>query len=284
MDKAKLMLAASRYGNPKLPALVLLHGFLGSKDDWRGILPQLSEHFYCISIDLPGHGDSHQVTVPTPGFDTCVSLILDTLEHENIKQFHLHGYSLGGRIALSLANTLTRTAQIPSEKAHNPQLKPQLLSLSLESCHPGLKDPQQAALRQHSDDNWADRMITLTTEDFLRHWYQQPVFSELSDFERLSLIKTRSKNKPMSLYNCYRATSLALQEDLWDVPNKLAVSCHYYLGEQDSKFLALANEWQKISSVEVHRIPDAGHNVHLAAPQLLIQAMTANMLGKHNDH
>lgn len=267
------MLALTRYGDPTLPTLVLLHGFLGNKDDWRGIVPQLSEHFYCLCIDLPGHGDSDQIAVPTPGFDTCVDLIFEALEHENIKQFHLHGYSLGGRIALNLANTLARRPESKSSST-------ELLSLSLESCHPGLKEPEQVALRQHNDNNWADRMITLTMEDFLRQWYQQPVFSELSDFEQLSLIKTRSKNKPMSLYNCYRATSLAQQNDLWHVPAELSVACHYYLGERDEKFLALANRWKQVAPVNTHVISEAGHNVHLAAPQQLIQAMTANMLGQ----
>lgn len=263
------MLTLRRYGDPTLPALVLLHGFLGNKDDWRGIVPQLSEHFYCICLDLPGHGDSTQQTIPTPGFDACVDLILASLDDEGVEQFHLHGYSLGGRIALHIADKLQQDNS------------PRLLSLSLESCHPGLTDPEQIKQRQHNDDVWADKLITLALEDFLRHWYQQSVFAELSDFERLRLIQNRSRNKPISLYNCYRATSLALQKSLWHLPSSLSIPCHYYLGNEDKKFLSLGEKWQSLGQLQLHRFDHAGHNVHLAQPQAFIHSFIRNTLGQH---
>lgn len=121
----------ARYGDPSLPTLVLLHGFLGTKADWLPLMPALSQHFHCICLDLPGHGDNQAEgsTEAKLDFDFCVENIVTRLDSLNPSpdQFHLYGYSLGGRIALHLA------------KAY-PQ---RLLSLNLESCHPGLVDPQE---------------------------------------------------------------------------------------------------------------------------------------------
>src|SRR3990167_2420505 len=72
---------------PGVP-LVFLHGFLGSSRDWEPVCSYLPP-CQCIGIDLPGHGDSPFVEtfnfpIPTP-------------------QFHLIGYSMGGRLAMQYA-------------------------------------------------------------------------------------------------------------------------------------------------------------------------------------
>ena len=43
--------------------LVLLHGFLGSGADWRQVLPGLQHHYRCVTVDLPGHGESSNTMV-----------------------------------------------------------------------------------------------------------------------------------------------------------------------------------------------------------------------------
>ena len=40
------------------PALVILHGFTGHRDDFVGILPSLGERRRVLAPDLRGHGDS----------------------------------------------------------------------------------------------------------------------------------------------------------------------------------------------------------------------------------
>ncbi|GGI82076.1 2-succinyl-6-hydroxy-2,4-cyclohexadiene-1-carboxylate synthase [Shewanella gelidii] len=259
------MLTISKRGDESLPPLVLLHGFLGNKRDWLRVLPQLSEHFHCICIDLPGHGGSYQTDLPVPGFDATSAMIMETLKALGVDKFHLHGYSLGGRIALHFARDY-------------PQ---HLLSLSLESCHPGLLDEKEIAARKHNDSNWAERLITIELEDFLKKWYLQPVFADLDDFSRLRLIQDRSANKPMSLYNCFTATSLALQQDLWRVPETLPFPCRYIVGKKDKKFSALAHQWQQqVPFLEVHSVANAGHNVHLEASEAFCQLLTQQAPGR----
>ena len=40
------------------PALLLLHGWLGSSYSWRKVMPALAEHFTVIVPDARGYGDS----------------------------------------------------------------------------------------------------------------------------------------------------------------------------------------------------------------------------------
>lgn len=250
------MLSYRTAGKASSPAVVFLHGFLGSKEDWHEIIEQLQDDFYCISLDLPGHGDNSALSLDeqylaTPGFSRCAELINTRLSSLNIKHYHLVGYSLGGRIALHIAKLY-------------PQ---QLLSLVLESCHPGLQSEADKLARKQNDAAWANRLSTLPMSDFLRLWYQQAVFSDLTAAEQHALVLKRSSNNPLALANCYQATSLAEQDDLWDIPTRLKVNSHFIAGHQDSKFMALAKRWQQQQPLSLHCIHASGHNVHLAAPQ-----------------
>jgi pimeloyl-ACP methyl ester carboxylesterase len=44
-------------GEAPLPVL-LIHGFLGSREDWRPLAAALSTDRDCYAVDLPGHGRS----------------------------------------------------------------------------------------------------------------------------------------------------------------------------------------------------------------------------------
>jgi 2-succinyl-6-hydroxy-2,4-cyclohexadiene-1-carboxylate synthase len=260
------MLALSCYGDKTKPALVMLHGFLGSQADWQSIIAHLTEHFYCVCVDLPGHGNSPAMSLPTPGFEQIVEHIQTAIDSLSIEKYHLLGYSLGGRIALHLA------------RDHADKL----LSLCVESCHPGLENAEVKLLRGKSDLDWSHKLASLPINEFLSLWYQQGVFAELSSEARQQLINKRSHNNIAGLLSIYLPSSLAEQANLWDLPNLINIPCHYIVGSDDSKFLALATRWQQVAPIKLHALELAGHNVHLAAPidysRQLIQLLTEDTL------
>ncbi|MCG9738884.1 2-succinyl-6-hydroxy-2,4-cyclohexadiene-1-carboxylate synthase [Shewanella insulae] len=261
------MLAYRCDGDSQQPVLVLLHGLLGDKDDWQTILPRLSRHFFCIALDLPGHGDSPALDGEphSSGFRRVVTQILSTLDKLKISHFHLLGYSLGGRIALHLAKHLIQ------------QAPERLLSLHLESCHPGLRDDEERALRLEQDSTWQQKLLSLPITDFLALWYQQGVFASLGEEQRQRLIQTRAHNRPEALSSIYLPTSLGQQTDLALLPSELAIPWHYYVGLQDDKFLALASTWEAKQGISVTKVPGAGHNVHLAQPEAFCDALIAHL-------
>lgn len=87
------MLSCTITGSLEKPPLLFLHGFLGSKEDWREVAVHLQETHCCYAIDLPGHGESQQQShILESLFTTYLSLKLPPCP--------LIGYSLGGRLAL----------------------------------------------------------------------------------------------------------------------------------------------------------------------------------------
>ena len=89
------------------PAVVLLHGSALSKAIWRGLgYTKALEGFTLVRIDLRGHGRSGKPAVPDAyRMDLHTSDVLAVLDAEGIGRAHLVGYSLGSRVAFSLAAT-----------------------------------------------------------------------------------------------------------------------------------------------------------------------------------
>ncbi len=83
------------------PALVMLHGFSGHRDDFVGVLAALGERRRVLAPDLRGHGDSEA----GPGasgwsFDQIVNDLIAFLDAMGLDRVDLLGHSMGGFVAL----------------------------------------------------------------------------------------------------------------------------------------------------------------------------------------
>ena len=67
-------------GDASKPAVLLLHGFPGSADYFRAVVPELSQAAYLIAPDLPGFGESDVLPAPSfPAFGKAIAELLDRL-------------------------------------------------------------------------------------------------------------------------------------------------------------------------------------------------------------
>ncbi len=84
------------------PSLLLLHGALGSKQQFGPLEALLSPHFTVHSIDFAGHGG---LPVPQGGFSiACFAEdVLAWMEQSKTTRIDIFGYSMGGYVALYLA-------------------------------------------------------------------------------------------------------------------------------------------------------------------------------------
>jgi len=82
------------------PAIILLHGYLETKEIWTDFAKDLSKDFEVIIPDLSGHGESVLIdnNLTVEKMATGVKKVLD---NENIKQCFLVGHSMGGYVALA---------------------------------------------------------------------------------------------------------------------------------------------------------------------------------------
>jgi pimeloyl-ACP methyl ester carboxylesterase len=96
------------YGNPKNPPILFLHGVrLGGKI-WTQHARLLSDAFYVITPDLPGHGALADLPFDVPVNDAFLAYIADNVVS---RPPLVVGYSLGGYVAMRYATDMPeRTA------------------------------------------------------------------------------------------------------------------------------------------------------------------------------
>jgi len=83
--------------------LVLVHGFGGNKDTWNWIVPEWSDKYRIVVIDLPGHGESVSEETLSYTITDQAQRLNHFVEAKGIKNFYLLGHSMGGAVALRFA-------------------------------------------------------------------------------------------------------------------------------------------------------------------------------------
>ena len=236
------------------PTLVLLHGFLGSANDWSTLIGQLPD-CDCIALNLPGHGDAcEQRLNQMADFPRWLN---QQLQQRDISNYHLLGYSLGGRLALQFAATQPAGLQ----------------SLLLENAHPGLSSEDERKARASADARWARQFYREPLTEVLAAWYQQPVFADLSPIERTSLIAERSQNNAAQLAHMLCCCSLAKQADLQTWLQDTSLPVLYLCGKQDLKFKAIGAQLAAQSVAVTQQTLAGGHNLHRANPESMAAAI-----------
>jgi len=87
----------------KGPPLIILHGFLGSLDNWRTVSNRMSSRFKIISVDLRNHGHSPHDSVMS--YPIMAKDIDEFFDQQNIASAYLLGHSMGGKVAMQFAAT-----------------------------------------------------------------------------------------------------------------------------------------------------------------------------------
>ncbi|MCB0820895.1 MAG: alpha/beta fold hydrolase [Bacteroidetes bacterium] len=95
------MILANRTYGEKGETLVILHGLFGQSDNWTGIARKLSESLKVITLDLRNHGDSPHSEDFT--YELMANDVVDTCKAMNIGNIHLAGHSMGGKVAMVVA-------------------------------------------------------------------------------------------------------------------------------------------------------------------------------------
>jgi pimeloyl-ACP methyl ester carboxylesterase len=114
--------------------LVLLHGGLGSGEDFEAILPALSEGRRAITVDLQGHGRTADIDRPID-VQLMAEDIAALIEHLGLEKPDVLGYSLGGGTAFFLAANhpeLVRRAVILSANVRRDAIYPEMLAQQLQ--------------------------------------------------------------------------------------------------------------------------------------------------------
>ena len=96
-----MILTSIRKGQPKHPPLVFMHYLGGSAQTWLPVIDALSQHFYCISLDMPGFGDSAHLAPAS--LSTQAEAVRATLKDLGVNRPWLIGHSMTGKLAAAMA-------------------------------------------------------------------------------------------------------------------------------------------------------------------------------------
>ena len=83
-------------------SIVLLHGFLESVEMWQDLIAVLSTTNKVVCVDLLGHGKTDCIGY-VHTMDAMAAAVLVVLEYLNIESADIIGHSMGGYVALALA-------------------------------------------------------------------------------------------------------------------------------------------------------------------------------------
>ena len=87
--------------------IVLIHGFCKHRGVWEQLVSHLSQRFHVIALDLPGFGRSIPLPDSCQSIDEVAHLIAGFLYTRNISNAYVAGHSLGGYVALAMADLHT---------------------------------------------------------------------------------------------------------------------------------------------------------------------------------
>ncbi|MGG0721530.1 2-succinyl-6-hydroxy-2,4-cyclohexadiene-1-carboxylate synthase [Bacillus mycoides] len=236
--------------------LLLLHGFTGSMETWRSFIPSWSEQFQVILVDLVGHGKTESPEDVTHYDIQNVALQMkELLDHLHIENAHVLGYSMGGRLAITMAC-----------------LYPQYVrSLLLENCTAGLESEEERKERRKKDERLADKIEQEGIRIFVSMWENIPLFEtqkRLAQNVKEAVRKERLANNPKGLANSLRGMGTGAQPSWWNELQNLKMPVLLLNGESDEKFFRLLKNIEKcIPRAKFVKIDGAGHAIHVEQPE-----------------
>lgn len=269
--------------------VLLLHGFLGTSEDWVPMMKALAPSARVIAVDLPGHGESQIVqrhVNSSEEFTVTVQLVADLLLKLlcNITddEVVVVGYSMGARIALHMA--LNQVHKIRG-------------AVTI-SGSPGLRDEASRRQRIAIDKSRAQFLMSCGLERFLQTWYSGKLWTSLREHPKFdSLLRTRSKHKNINaLAKVLADSSVGRQKSLWEELKHLKIPLLIVAGEKDAKFKDISQKMCKEimdhtecrpdgrngnELCEMIIIPDSGHAVHVENPLPLVRAVRKFLLKLH---
>jgi len=272
-------LAYDRTGNG--PPVVLLHGWPGTRSDYRAVVPLLAEAADVVVPDLRGFGESDKHLVdPDEGYtgDAQARSVTALLEELDLGPVVLAGYDIGSRIAQVVARrspervrALVLTPPMPG--AGQRLLEPAVLAeFWYQNFH-------RLGLSERLLDGNRDAVRTYL-EHFWTHWSGPSYTPAAADLDRLA----DSYGQPGAFtasVGWYRqgpgilvrglAEQTPAPEDRLAVPTSVLWPAHDPLfpaawGDRLDEFFA---------DVSLTPLPDAGHFVPVEAPDAFAAAIRA---------
>ncbi len=232
----------------KLPNVVFLHGFMGSGNSFQELIKSAKAFCNPITIDLLGHGktegsEMHYRFSSREQSSDLIKLISEQLT----TPLFLYGYSMGGRLALSIALQRTDLFQ----------------GLILESTTFGIENEQERQARQVLDSRRADSILS-NFELFLEEWKDLPIFKKTKEHAVTAVQKSQD---PLWMSNSLLGFGTGTMPCFKEQLTNLSMPVLMFAGKEDSKFVNIMGSMNKlIPHSELKVIDESHHRLHIEKP------------------
>lgn len=245
---------------PNPETLMLLGGLSRDHTIWRKVVGKLQKHYRLILPDNRDAGQSSKVGLADYSIKELAEDMIALIQHLELDALHLAGHSMGGFMALYIAEALpdkvkslilcsTAEKQVPAGKAY--------LEKRIQLMEAGTTDHASTASEQ---DIRAILPMLYAPANLT------PAFSqEIIDFE--------TKNSyPQSAKSFIRQAKACAAHDATNILQNIQAPCLVITGEQDKYYTpaVAANLASKLPNNQVEVIPNAAHMIQIEQPEILI--------------
>ncbi len=81
--------------------IIIMHGLMGMLDNWLAPARLLEDDFQCILVDMRNHG--HSPKSMEHNYSVMVDDVIHLMDHLNLNEAIILGHSMGGKVAIKLA-------------------------------------------------------------------------------------------------------------------------------------------------------------------------------------
>jgi pimeloyl-ACP methyl ester carboxylesterase len=249
------------------PALLLVHGFGGAKEDFADHVDALAARHRVVTFDHRGHGESDAPTdVAAYSLGRLAADVGGVADALGIDEFRLLGHSMGGMVARRFV------------LAHPARVEALVLMDTSPGPVPGI-DPEltefaaQVALNngKHVLKPMLDEAGVLDTPAYLRLLEERPDYREYEEYKWSSLSAVMWA---------------AMVREMLRQPDELALLAEVrcptlvIVGEQDETFLGPSRRMEAvIPDAQLVVVPDAGHSPQFENPRAWFDAVDGFLAG-----
>jgi 3-oxoadipate enol-lactonase len=243
------------------PALLLVHGFGGAKEDFADHVDALAARHRVVTLDLRGHGESDGPSaIAAYSLDRMAADVLGVADALGIDTFRLLGHSMGGmvarRVVLAQPARLDALVLMDTSPGRIAHIDPD----AMEAGATVMLDEGKAVLKP-----LLDAAATLATPAYERLLADRPGFQDYEDRKWEVLAP---------------AMWAAMAREMARQPDQLAllagVRCPtlVIVGEQDESFVEGSRQMAAtIPGAELVVVPDAGHSPQFENPRPWLEAI-----------
>ncbi len=237
------------------PVIIILHGLLGSLDNWQTVARQLSKRFQVYTIDQRNHGRSPHA--PEMNYTLLANDLMDFFKQQHIDKAIIIGHSMGGKVAM-LAALL------------HPELIDKLISVDIAPVY--YQGGHESILFAMAE---APLKLANKREDvdsFLQ--------SRIHDFGvRQFILKNLFRDESGKLeWKCNLKVLIASYRFLMDFPQLSSAynGPAYFIRGEKSDYITEDN-WTRCLTLfpkaQLYSVPEAGHWVHAEAPAKFLSVL-----------